>query len=109
MNKPILIAKNVQLTSRLKAKEIWVDSSANITIIADQFGPYQEMPYMSLDYFDSLCSRFYYSNYTHKHAIADILLLNGLISKHQYEDFYDNLRDTLEASRFTMVYSELFQ
>ena len=109
MNNSILIAKNVPLEARLRAKEIWVDTDGNVTIVVKHFGPEQKIPYMSLEYFDSLCSRFYYSNYTHANAIADIMLLNGMLTRNQYDEFYSNLRNTLETNHFTVVHSELFQ
>lgn len=105
----VIIAKNVPLTARLKAKEIWVDSSANLTIVADQFGPEQAIPYMCVEYLEALCSKFYYNNYTHQNAIADIMLLNGILTRSDYEEFYDMLRESVESERYTVIWAELPQ
>lgn len=103
----ILIAKNIPLTARLTAKEIWVSASGSVTLIAAQFGPNQPIPKLSVEYIDSLCSRFYYGAYAHKNAIADILLLNGFLTRSRYDTFYYALQQNLERGNILIVYSPL--
>jgi hypothetical protein len=105
----VIIAKNIQLQSRLKAKEIWVSAFGDITIVADHFGPKQSIPYLCVEYLEAICSKFYFNNYTHQNAIADILLLNGALTRSDYEDFYDRLRDSTETERYTVIWAELPQ
>ena len=109
MNNSVLISKNVPLTARLKATEIWVASDGSVTIYASQFGPKQQVPSLTAEYLDSLCSRFYYGGYTHQNAIADIMLLNSVLRRSQYDDFYDSLRYNLSHRNITVISSSLFR
>lgn len=105
----ILIAKNVQLTFKLTAKEVYVSCNGDITLIVKQLGPCAPCPDLTVEYLESLCRDFYYGGKPHRHAIADILLLNGLLSSFCYGDFYDSLRDNLENNSITVISSEIFQ
>jgi hypothetical protein len=103
----ILISKNIQLTFKLIAKAIYVSPSGEITIVAKQYGPHTKLPQLTVEYLESLCSKFYYGGYSHPHAIADIMLLNGYLQTRYYGDFYANLRSNLEEQRVTIISSEL--
>ena len=106
MSRTILIAKNVRLTYRLTATAIYISATGEICIHIESFGPNVKIPQLSVEYLDSLCSSFYYGGYTHKTAIADIMLLNGYLSSVDYESFYDSLRRNLEAQRMTIISTE---
>ena len=105
---PVLIAKNVRLTYRLTAKEIYVSSDGEVLIITSQFGPNAPMPELTVEYLESLCSRMYYGGYTHQNAIADIMLLNSVLTAKHYGDFYAALREHLSRQKITIISSELF-
>ena len=109
MNNSILISRNVRLTYKLTAKAIYVSNRGEVTIVLERFGPkITEIPELSVDYLDALCSKFYYGGYTHANAIADILLLNSAISTAFYDDFYESLHNNLMKQRITIISSELF-
>ena len=109
LNDSILIAKNIQLTFKLVAKEIYVSNSGEITLITDQIGPNAPCPKLTVGYLESLCSKFYYGGKPRKHAIADILLLNSLLSSKDYGGFYENLRYNLENQNYTIISSIFFR
>ena len=109
MTDSVLIAKNVHLTARLTAAEIWVNSDGEVGIVASQFGPNAPVPDLDAEYLDSLCSKFYYGGYTHQNAIADIMLLNGILRRSQYDEFYESLSNNLRYRRITIIASKLFQ
>lgn len=104
----ILIARNIRLTYKLTAKEIYVNPEGEITIIASQYGPNAPVPELTVEFLESLCSRFYYGGYNHKNAIADIMLLNSVLRGWQYDSFYDSLRSNLSDHKLTVITSELF-
>ena len=108
MNDCILISRNVRLTYKLIAKAIYVSRHGETIIVANHYTPNSKIPEITVDYLESLCSKFYYGGYSHKNAIADIMLLNNLISTSRYGEFYDALRNNLEQQRVTVIYSELF-
>ncbi len=108
-NDSVLIAKNVQLTFKLTAKEIYVSNSGEITIITTQIGPNAPCPKLTVGYLESLCSEFYYGGKPRKHAIADILLLNSLLSSKAYGDFYECLRYNLDHQNLTIISSKIFR
>ena len=105
----VVIARNVHLTSDLFAKSIYVTRNGEVSIVFNQDSPVTSIPELTVDYLDTLCSRFYYGGYSHKHAIADILLLNGLLSSRYYPDFYDALRNNLVEQRVTIISYGLLQ
>ena len=107
-NNSVVIARNIPLTARLKATEIWVSSDAEITIYTTQFGPSQPIPDLSLEYLESICRKFYYGGKAHQNAIADILLLNGFLMRPQYDEFYYNLLKTINNGEYTVISSPLF-
>lgn len=109
MNKSIIIAKNVPLTARLRAQEIWVSNLGEVTIISSQFGPNITIPDLTAEYLESLCAKFYFNSYTRQNAIADIMLLNGFLTRSQYGELYFNLRDNLQKRNLTIITSSLFQ
>ena len=109
MSKPIVIAKNVPLTTRLTALEILITNTAEITIITSQFGPDQNIPQLSTGYLEHLCTEDYFGGIARQHSIADILMLNGLLTRSQYDDFYYILDRTLSRGEFTIISSELFR
>ena len=109
MYESIIIAKNVPLTTRLTAKEILINAQAQITITALQFGPSQPIPKLTTDYLEYLCTKFYFGGYSRQHSIADILMLNGLLARDQYDDFYYVLGRTLSRGEFTIITSQLFR
>lgn len=91
------------MTFRMTARAIYVSGSGEVTIVLEQTGPQEPLPEISADYLDALCSRFYYGGYTHQDAIADILLLNGVLSQKDYDGFYAALRENLSAGRITLM------
>lgn len=108
-NGSVLIARNIRLTFKLLAKEIYVSSDGSVTIVAEQFGPRAEMPELSVDYLDAICSKHYYGGYLHQDAIADIMLLNSVLSLKEYGDFYSALAENLKNGNVTVISSALFQ
>ena len=88
LNDSVLISKNIQLTYKLTAIEIYISRSGDITLIVSQIGPYAPCPKLSVDYLEALCCSFYFGGHPRRYAIADILLLNGLLRKYEYSDFY---------------------
>lgn len=107
MNNCVLISKNVRLTFKLTAKSIYVTPQGEVIIVARKYAPNASVPNLTVEYLESLCSKFYYGGYTHKNAIADIMLLNNLISTSCYGDFYDALHNNLEQQRVTVISAEL--
>lgn len=105
----VLIAKNVPLTFRLRAREIWVSADGEVTVFASQFGPQQAMPRLTAEYLESLCAKFYFGGNARQNAIADIMLLNGILTRSQYDSFYYNLSNNLNKGNLTVIYSPLFQ
>ena len=105
----IIIAKDVQLTPKLTAKEIYISSDGEILISTDKPGPYTPYPKLTAEYLEHLCTKFYYGGKHRKHAIADILLLNRLISSKDYGDFYDNLNYNAENQNITIIASVFFR
>lgn len=105
----VLISKNVQLTFKLTAKEIYISNEGKVIIVTSQIGPNASCPRLSVEYLESLCRDFYYGGKPHAHAIADILLLNRLLSRNAYGDFYEYLSYNLEKQNITFICSELFQ
>lgn len=109
LNDSVLISRNIQLTFKLLAKEIYVSKSGELTLIVNQIGPYAPCPDLTVEYLEFLCSKFYYGGKPHKHAIADILLLNSLLRAYDYGDFYDSLRYNLEHRNVTIISSVIFR
>lgn len=109
LNDSIIIAKNVPLTFKLTAKEIWVSNNGDVTIVTSQIGPNVTCPALTAEYLDSLCCDFYFGGKRHQNAIADILLLNRLLSRYEYGDFYDSLRYNLKSKTLTIITSEYFR
>ena len=109
LNDSVLIARNVRLTFKFTAKEIYVSSLGEVTIISSQIGPNAPCPTLNVDFLESLCCDFYYGGKPHNHAIADILLLNRLLKSSEYGDFYDSLQENLDSQTLTIVSSEIFQ
>jgi len=107
MSSTILISRNVRLTFALTAEEIHVTNTGELIIYAVQFGPNAEVPQLTVGYLESLCSQFYFGDYGHPHAIADILLLNGFLRANRYADFYSALQSNLEKNRATVISTEL--
>ena len=105
----VLISKNVRLTSKILAKEIYVSADGSVTIIVEQFCPRAEFPALSVDYLDAICSKYYYGGYMHQDAIADVMLLNSVLSLKDYGDFYATLAENLKLGRLTIISSILFQ
>ena len=108
MNNSVLISRNIQLSYKLTAKEIHITSSGEVILFTKHFGPKILIPNLTIDYLEALCSKFYFGGYTHQNAIADIMLLNGLLSTNNYGDFYDALRNNLAKQRVTIISSDLF-
>lgn len=106
---PVLIAKNIRLTYKLTAKEIYVSPDGEVLILTSQFGPNAPMPELTVEYLESLCSRMYYGGHAHQNAIADIMLLNSVLTAKHYGDFYTSLRNNLSRQKITVISSELFQ
>ena len=106
-NDSIIIAKDIPLTSRLRAKEIWVSGTGDVTIFAAQYGTYT-IPELSVEYLDSLCSSLFFGNYTHQNAIADIMLLNGILRRDRFAEFYQTLREKLKRHSITIISMESF-
>lgn len=104
----VLIGKNIRLSYKLTAKEIYVSPDGEVTIITSQYGPNVPMPQLTVEYLESICSRMYYGGYNHKNAIADIMLLNSVLRRRQYDDFYAALQDNLEENKMTIIASPLF-
>ncbi len=105
----VLISKNVQLTFKLTALGIYISNEGEVIIVASQIGPDAPCPHLTVEYLESLCRDFYYGGKPHAHAIADVLLLNRLLSKNVYGDFYDCLYYNLGHQNITLICSELFQ
>ena len=105
----IIISRDIPLTARLRALELWVSKSGELTIIASQFGPKQPIPKLSMGYLESLCTQFYFGGLSRQNSIADIMLLNGFLTRSQYDDFYFSLEENLNNGNMTIIYSELFQ
>ena len=108
-NNSVLIAKDTRLTFKLLANAIYVSPDGEVTIVAEQFGPNAEVPELTVDYLDAICSRFYYGGYTHQDAIADIMLLNSVLSLRDYDDFYSALENNLKSGKITIISSVLFR
>jgi len=108
-DKSVLIARNVRLTFKLVAKEVYVSGDGSVTVVAQQFGPNADFPDLTADYLDAICSKFYYGGYLHQDAIADVMLLNGVLSLGDYGDFYSALNSKLESGNITVISSVLFQ
>ena len=104
----VLIGKNVRLTYQLTAKAIYVSPTGEVTIFTSQYNPDAKIPPLTVEYLESICSRLYYGGYNHKNAIADIMLLNSVLRKRQYDDFYSSLKDNLEENKMTIIASPLF-
>ena len=104
----VLVTKNVPLTTRLTAREIWVSKDGEITLFVSQFGPDQPIPRFTVEYLESLCMDFYYGGHVHLNAIADIMLLNGVLPHSRYEKFYQALRYNAEHGNLTIIRSSLF-
>lgn len=102
-----VVARNERLTYDIEAAVIYVSPDGEVVIVADYFNPYAKIPDLSADYLDALCSRFYYGGYEHQDAIADILLLNGALTRDSYDDFYASLRDRLSRGEVTVISGEL--
>ena len=98
-----LIAKNTRLTCRTVAKSIYVSPNGEVTFVIDRVGIEEPLPEISAEYLDALCSRFYYGGYTHQDAIADILLLNGVLSLKDYDSFYSALKSNLRDGKITVI------
>jgi len=99
----VLVAKDIRLTFRTVAKSIYVSSHGEVTIVLERFGPEEPLPDITADYLDAICSRFYYGGYTHQDAIADILLLNGVLSHRDYDEFYSALKSNLCDGKITVI------
>ena len=108
MNDAVLIGKNIPLTYKLTAKEIYISPNGEVTIIAQKFGPRTIIPNLSVEYLESICSRFYFGGYDHQNAIADIMLLNSVLRKANYDDFYYNLKENVRNHKITVIFSQLF-
>jgi hypothetical protein len=108
-NDAIIIARNVQLTFKLKAKEIWVSPAGEVIIVASQLGPNAPCPSLSVEYLEALCCDFYYGGKRRANSIANILLLNRLLHTYEYGDFYDSLQNNLDSQNITIVVSEIFR
>ena len=104
----ILIGKNIQLTYQLIAKSIYISPDGEITIYTKQYDPEARLPHLTVEYLESICSKLYYGNCTHKNAIADIMLLNSVLRRRQYDDFYATLQENLEENKMTIIASPLF-
>lgn len=109
MYNSILIAKDIRLTFKLRASEIYVSNEGEVTLVVAQLGPHAPCPELSVEYLESICCDFYYGGKPHRNSIADILLLNRLLSSCDYGDFYDSLRYNLENHNLTIISSEIFQ
>lgn len=105
----ILISRNTRLTFKLTAKEIYISNEGDVTITTEQIGPNAPCPNLSLEYLESLCCDFYYGGKPRPHAIADILLLNRLLSTKDYGDFYDRLNYNLDNNNLTIISSQIFR
>lgn len=108
MYNSILIAKNIPLTFKLTASEIYVSNDGEVTLVVKQLGPNAPCPDLTVEFLESLCRDFYYGGKMHRNAIADILLLNRLLSSYEYGDFYDSLRYNLDSQNITIISSEIF-
>ena len=108
-NDSVLITKDISITPELSAKAIYVSASGEVTIIADRFDGSSDVPDLTVDYLDALCSRFYYGGYLHQDAIADIMLLNSVLSLRDYDDFYASLDQSLKNGNVTIISSTLFR
>lgn len=108
-NKSVLIGRDIRLTFKLLAKAIYVSADGSVTIVLEQFGPKADFPELSVDYLDAVCSQFYYGGYLHQDAIADIMLLNSVLSLKEYDDFYSALESNLRSGNITIISSPLFQ
>ena len=108
MNNCILISKNVRLTFNLIAKSIYVTTQGDVIIVAKKYTPNATIPLLTVEYLESLCSKFYYGGYSHQNAIADIMLLNNYLTTSHYGDFYYALHNNLEKQRVTVISSEPF-
>lgn len=108
-NNSVLIARDIQLTFNLRAKSIYVDSDGCVTIVLEHFGPKTEIPELTVDYLDAICSKYYYGGYTHQDAIADIMLLNSVLTSVEYDDFYSALESNLLAGNVSIISSPIFQ
>lgn len=104
----VLIARNIRLTFKLVAKEIYVTPAGEVFITTRQFGPKAPIPDLTVEYLEAICSRFYYGGYAHQNAIADIMLLNSVLTAKHYGDFYNALRSNLSRHKITVISSELF-
>lgn len=104
----VLVSKNIRLTYKLTAKAIYVSPSGEVTLIVKQFGPNAPVPSLTVEYLESLCSQFYFGGYNHQNAIADIMLLNSVLRKRQYDGFYSALKENLTNNRMTIIASDLF-
>ena len=104
----VLIGKNIRLSYKLTAKAIYVSPDGEVTIFTSQFGPNAPIPHLTVEYLESLCSQLYYGGHNHKNAIADIMLLNSVLRKRQYDDFYASLQDNLAENKMTIIASVLF-
>lgn len=102
-----VVARNERLTYDVEASIIYVSPDGEVVIVADSFNPYAIIPDLSADYLDALCSHFYYGGYEHQDAIADILLLNGVLTRDSYDDFYASLRDRLSRGEVIVISGEL--
>jgi len=108
-NSTVLIARDIQLTYKLRAKSIYVDSDGSVAIVMEHFGPKTQIPELTVDYLDALCSKFYYGGYTHQDAIADIMLLNSVLTRGDYGNFYSALESNLRAGNVSVISSPIFQ
>ena len=109
MNNAILVSENVRLTFSLTATKIYVSSDGEVYLSLQSYNPKIKIPPLTVEYLESLCSKFYYGGYEHPTAIADIMLLNGFLSTRDYGDFYYLLRHNMLEQRLTIISAELCQ
>ena len=97
----VLIARNVPITFKTVAHAIYVSNDGKVTLVLNR--PAKKIPCFSVDYLEHLCCKFYFDGKPRRTAIADMLLLNGLIHTYEYDDFYESLSHNVENCNITII------
>lgn len=100
------MATDFVVISRSKTEAIYVTSAGDVVISMPSFKPDSHLPQLTLDLLETLCSKFYFGKLKQKHAIADIMLLNGYLRAADYGDFYSTLESNLREQRATVISCE---
>ena len=102
----VLISRDCVFPSGLRAAAVYVSTQGDVTIVAHEYSPKTGIPDLNAECLEAICSRFYYGGRNHRDAIADIMLLNGLIRRSEYDEFYAALNKNMQKRRLTIISSQ---